>query len=142
MIMLHHTDTFLALCTRLPPELVRCVFEFWIGYTHTDRIPNHTLAYQFGRYEFPEGINWCLREHSTDEIVLNQLLYGSATNSDVALSLRILQHGATDLETAVNLALERGFLWYVRQMLYYCNQPSVPLSIPCWIRYCKKNQTR
>jgi hypothetical protein len=69
------------------------------------------------------------------------MLYCSATRSDVALSLRVVTYGATDLQTAVNLALERGDLRYVRTILYACKQPDVPLSMSCWIRGirgCKK----
>jgi hypothetical protein len=139
MFTLRPTRTFRILSLRLPPELVQYILEFWIGPLQ-QQTSVHTLAYQFGRCGFPEGIRWCIRTYPSDTLVLNQILYGSATRSDTPMSLHLLDHGATDLETAVSLALERGYVSYVRQLLYSCDKPLTPLSISSWARFCKSKK--
>lgn len=134
--MIHRTRTFRLLLVKLPPDLVTYIFELWIG-PSWKTYGLHTLAYHFGRYRFVEGVQHCVRVYANDPLVLNQVLYGAATAGDRTVSLWLLEHGATDVETAVNLALAQGFLAYVRTVLYHRQEPWVPLSITSWARYCK-----
>lgn len=134
---IHCTRTFRLLNEKLPSELVAYIFELWIGPSWVTQ-GVHTLAYHFGRYGFAEGVQWCVTHHQTDPLVMNQVLYGAATAGDQTVTLWVLDHGATDLETAVNLALAQGYVSYVRSVLYHRQAPWTPLSIASWVRYCKR----
>lgn len=134
--MFTHTRTFHLLLRFFPPELVLLIGSFWFGFNAQDA--KHVTALRVVQFGFPEGIEWFLRNQQTDIILLNQMLYGAAMIPDIQLSLYIIENGATDVETAVNLALEQGYMPYIRALLYFRNSPSTPLSLFRWTRYLEK----
>ena len=130
MFTIEKSKTFRELTHLLPPDLIRLIFHFWIGHAQND----YNFAFNVTRYEFIEGMEWFLHTHSHHSILLNQMLYGSALIPNIELSLYILDHGATDLETAISLALENGYMPYVRALLYL-KDPNAPLPLNRWVHF-------
>lgn len=132
MFSVKKTFSFRLLSFKLPQDIVQIIFDFWIGF-----VENDDCAFNVTRYEFIEGIHWFFRNKAGHTLILNQMLYGSALIPNIRLSLFILDQGATDIETAISLALEHGYITYIRAILYL-KDPHVPLPLGRWMHYLKK----
>lgn len=134
MLNTEKTMTFKILSRPLPLDVVRVIFEFWVGDPQND----YNFAFNVTRFEFVEAMNYFLRSEPRDTLLLNQMLYASALIPNIQLSLHIMDHGAVDIETAVSLALEHGYMPYIRAILYFKN-PHVPLPLSRWVHFLENN---
>ena len=130
-------ETFRLLEEYLPNELVLYIFDLWLGPLDDCM---YGLALRVTKHQFNEGVEWFTTHYASNVLLLNQMLYGAALIPDIPLSIHLLDVGATDLESAINLALEHGYLPYIRAILYLKNSPYTPLSVHRWIRYLEKNR--
>jgi hypothetical protein len=141
MFLLSQSASYQSLLVFFPGEIANLIFACWLGdCVKGDAYPTNPpiLAYQFAWCNFPEGLTWVITRYSFDATIMNQILYGASVSTNLELSLYILEHGAEDLATGVNLALGRGDLDFIRALLFWREEPEIPFSMYRWLRFCRK----